>query len=130
MRLVEELGFDASFSFVFSPRPGTPAANLADDTARAIKLERLQRLQARIEMQSQRISAAMVGTCQRVLVDGPSRKDARELSARTDNNRVVNFAGPATLVGRFVDVEITRALPHSLRGSLVKPRGQTAMSGV
>jgi tRNA-2-methylthio-N6-dimethylallyladenosine synthase len=118
MRLVEELAFDASFSFVFSPRPGTPAANLADDTPQALKLERLQRLQARIEAQSQSISQAMVGTRQRVLVDGPSRKNARELSARTANNRVVNFAGPEALVGHFVDLEITQALPHSLRGRL------------
>ena len=118
MRLVEELAFDASFSFVFSPRPGTPAANLADDTPQALKLERLQRLQARIEAQSQSISQAMVGTRQRVLVDGPSRKNARELSARTANNRVVNFAGPDALVGHFVDLEITQALPHSLRGRL------------
>ncbi len=118
MRLVEELAFDASFSFVFSPRPGTPAANLSDDTPQALKLERLQRLQARIEAQSQSISQAMVGTRQRVLVDGPSRKNARELSARTANNRVVNFAGPEALVGHFVDLEITQALPHSLRGRL------------
>ena len=118
MRLVEELGFDASFSFVFSPRPGTPAANLSDDTPQAAKLERLQRLQARIETQARAISEAMVGTRQRVLVDGPSRKNARELSARTGNNRVVNFAGPEELVGRFVELQITQALPHSLRGRL------------
>jgi tRNA-2-methylthio-N6-dimethylallyladenosine synthase len=118
MRLVEELGFDASFSFVFSPRPGTPAANLSDDTPQAVKLERLRRLQTRIEAQARAISEAMVGTRQRVLVDGASRKNARELGARTGNNRVVNFAGPEELVGRFVELQITQALPHSLRGRL------------
>ncbi len=118
VRLVEDLGFDASFSFVFSARPGTPAANLPDDTPQAAKVARLQRLQALIEQQAQAIAAAMVGTRQRVLVDSHARKDARELCGRTDNNRVVNFAGPERLLGRFVDVEITRALPHSLRGRL------------
>jgi tRNA-2-methylthio-N6-dimethylallyladenosine synthase len=118
VRLVEDLGFDASFSFVFSARPGTPAANLPDDTPQAAKVARLQRLQALIEQQAQAIASAMVGTRQRVLVDSHARKDARELCGRTDNNRVVNFAGPERLLGRFVDVEITRALPHSLRGRL------------
>jgi tRNA-2-methylthio-N6-dimethylallyladenosine synthase len=118
LRLVEELDFDASFSFVFSPRPGTPAASLEDGTAVEIKLERLQRLQAKIESQAQRISASMVGTRQRVLVDGPARKNALELCGRTDNNRVVNFAGPSALVGQFAELEIVRALPHSLRGRL------------
>jgi len=116
--LVEDLGFDASFSFVFSARPGTPAANLPDDTPQAAKLARLQRLQALIEQQAQAIASAMVGTRQRVLVDSHARKDARELCGRTDNNRVVNFAGPERLLGRFVDVEITQALSHSLRGRL------------
>src|SRR5262245_10495673 len=101
MRLIEELDFDASFSFVFSARPGTPAASLTDDTPQEVKLERLQRLQARIEAQARAISQAMVGTRQRVLVDGPSRKNPRELSARTENNRVVNFAGPQELLGQF-----------------------------
>jgi len=119
MRLIEELGFDASFSFVYSPRPGTPAANLSDDTPPEVKLERLQRLQARIEAQARSISDAMVGTRQRVLVDGPSRKDPHQLCARTDNNRVVNFIGPQALRDRFVDVQITQALPHSLRGRLL-----------
>jgi tRNA-2-methylthio-N6-dimethylallyladenosine synthase len=118
LRLVDEIGFDASFSFVFSARPGTPAANLTDDTAQEIKLARLQRLQAAIERHAQAISSAMVGTRQRVLVDAHARKDARELSGRTDNNRVVNFAGPESLLGRFADIEITQALPHSLRGRL------------
>jgi tRNA-2-methylthio-N6-dimethylallyladenosine synthase len=110
------VGFDASFSFVFSPRPGTPAASLHDDTPAAVKLARLQRLQSLIEAQARSISEAMIGTRQRVLVDGHARKDTRELSGRTENNRVVNFAGPAELVGDFADVVVTAALPHSLRG--------------
>jgi tRNA-2-methylthio-N6-dimethylallyladenosine synthase len=126
VRLVEELGFDASFSFVFSARPGTPAANLADDTPQAQKLARLQRLQALIERQACAISERMVGTRQRVLVDGHARKDAAELSGRTDNNRVVNFAGPEALLGQFVAVDITRALPHSLRARM--PAGDPGSS--
>jgi tRNA-2-methylthio-N6-dimethylallyladenosine synthase len=118
MKLVEDVGFDSSFSFVYSPRPGTPAADLEDDAPAALKLERLRRLQARIESQAARISEAMVGTVQRVLVDGRARKDASELAGRTDNNRVVNFAGPARLLGNFVDVRITAALSHSLRGEV------------
>jgi tRNA-2-methylthio-N6-dimethylallyladenosine synthase len=118
LRLIEELGFDSSFSFVYSPRPGTPAASFADDTSREVKLERLQRLQALIETRAQAISAAMVGSRQRVLVHGHARRDAHELSGRTDNNRVVNFPGPDSALGRFVEVEISQALPHSLRGRL------------
>jgi tRNA-2-methylthio-N6-dimethylallyladenosine synthase len=120
LRLVEELGFDSSFSFVYSRRPGTPAANLTDDTPREVKLERLQRLQALIETQAQAISQSMVGSRQRVLVHGHARKDARELSGRTDNNRVVNFPGPDSVLGHFVDIEVSQALPHSLRGRLVR----------
>jgi tRNA-2-methylthio-N6-dimethylallyladenosine synthase len=116
MRLIDELGFDTSFSFVYSPRPGTPAADLADDTPQDLKLKRLARLQKRIEEQAQVISQAMVGTVQRVLVEGHAKKDAAELAGRTDNNRVVNFPGHARLIGQFVDVSITAALPHSLRG--------------
>jgi len=116
LRLVAEVGFDASFSFVYSRRPGTPAADLADDTPAAAKLERLQRLQALLEAQSRAISASMVGTVQRVLVEGPSRKDPRELAGRTGNNRVINFAGPPRLVGKFIELVVERALPHSLRG--------------
>jgi len=121
LRLAEEVGFDNSFSFVYSPRPGTPAADLADDTPHPVKLERLQRLQAAIEANARRISEAMVGSVQRLLVEGPSRRDAGELAGRTGNNRVVNFAGPRRLVGQFVDVRITAALPHSLRGEAVVP---------
>jgi len=119
MKLVEDVRFDGAFSFIYSARPGTPAASLADATPHAVKLERLQRLQARLQELSLEYSLAMVGTVQRVLVEGPSRKDAAELAARTANNRIVNFAGPAHLAGRFVEVEVAQALPHSLRGRLV-----------
>jgi tRNA-2-methylthio-N6-dimethylallyladenosine synthase len=119
MRLVEELNFDNSFSFVYSPRPGTPAADMVDDTPAELKIQRLMRLQKTIEAQALKISQAMVGTTQRVLVEGHARKDASELAGRTDNNRVVNFAGNERLVGRFIDVTITAALPHSLRGEVV-----------
>ena len=119
MKLIDEVGFDASFSFLYSPRPGTPAAELADDTPQDVKARRLKRLQKRIEAQAQAISAAMVGTVQRILVEGVSKKDASELAGRTDNNRIVNFAGQPRLAGRFVDVLITAALPQSLRGESV-----------
>ncbi|MFN9773054.1 MAG: tRNA (N6-isopentenyl adenosine(37)-C2)-methylthiotransferase MiaB [Burkholderiales bacterium] len=118
MALIEDVGFDGSFSFVYSPRPGTPAADLADDTPQATKLARLQRLQAATDGHARRISEAMVGTTQRVLVEGPSRKDPNELSGRTENNRVVNFSGAPRLVGHLVDLAITSALPHSVRGEL------------
>ncbi len=119
MKLIEDVGFDASFSFLYSSRPGTPAADLADDTPQELKTQRLMRLQKRIEAQAQVISAAMVGTVQRILVEGVSKKDAGELAGRTDNNRVVNFTAPPRLSGGFVDVSITAALPHSLRGEIV-----------
>jgi tRNA-2-methylthio-N6-dimethylallyladenosine synthase len=119
LKLIEDVGFDSSFSFIYSPRPGTPAAELPDATPHAIKLARLHRLQALIEAQAQTISHAMVGTTQRILVEGASRKDARELTGRTDNNRPVNFAGNSRLRGQFVDVTITAALTRSLRGEIV-----------
>lgn len=119
MKLIEDVGFDASFSFVYSPRPGTPAAEMADDTPQELKLARLARLQKRIDEMSQAISESMVGTVQRVLVEGVSRKDSHELAARTANNRVVNFAGNERLIGHFVEVRIASALPHSLRGEIV-----------
>lgn len=119
LRLVEEVGFDASFSFIYSPRPGTPAAALPDDTPMEVKTARLMRLQKRLEEQAQAISRAMVGSVQRVLVEGASRKDPNELAGRTDNNRVVNFRGHPRLVNQFVEVRITEALPHSLRGEVV-----------
>ena len=119
MALIDEVGFDASFSFVFSPRPGTPAAFLADDTPQAVKLARLQRLQAVIDANAARISESLVGSVQRVLVEGRSRKDASELTGRTECNRSVNFAGEARLVGQLIDVRISAALSHSLRGEAV-----------
>jgi tRNA-2-methylthio-N6-dimethylallyladenosine synthase len=118
LRLFDELGFDGSFSFVYSRRPGTPAAELPDDTPHEIKLKRLARLQERIDAHARRISERMVGTSQRILVEGASRRNAAELSGRTGNNRMVNFRGAPRLVGQFVDVTITAALAHSLRGEL------------
>lgn len=118
MKLIDDLGFDASFSFVFSARPGTPAAALADDTPQAVKLQRLQQLQAVIEGNARRISADRVGTVQRILVEGPSRKDPAELMGRTECNRIVNFKGEPRLVGQMVDVTITEAYPHSLRAEV------------
>jgi tRNA-2-methylthio-N6-dimethylallyladenosine synthase len=119
LQLLEDVGFDASYSFVYSRRPGTPAADLADETPQAVKLERLQQLQQKNDAQAQAISRAMVGTRQRVLVDGVARRNAAELAARTDNNRVVNFAGPRELIGTFTDITITAALAHTLRGEPV-----------
>ncbi|WP_341247834.1 tRNA (N6-isopentenyl adenosine(37)-C2)-methylthiotransferase MiaB [Cupriavidus pauculus] len=126
MAMVNEIGYDTSFSFIFSPRPGTPAANLHDDTPHGVKLRRLQTLQATIEENVVRISKGMLGTVQRILVEGPSRKDPSELHGRTENNRVVNFALPGVpqaqrdrMIGQMVDVNITQAFPHSLRGELV-----------
>ena len=121
LRLVDDVGFDASFSFVYSRRPGTPAAALPDDTPQPVKLERLQRLQRRLEEHSQAISRAMVGGCERVLVEGAARKNPDELCGRTGNNRVVNFFAPRRLIGEFADVTITAALPHSLRGTVALP---------
>jgi len=118
LALVREVGFDASFSFVYSPRPGTPAADLADALPREAKLARLQRLQAEIEAQAGAIRAAKVGSIERVLVERPSRKNAEDLSGRTSSNHVVNFRGDPRLIGRFVELRIDAALPHSLRGSL------------
>jgi len=119
MSLIEEIGFDHSFSFIYSRRPGTPAAELPDDVPHDVKQSRLARLQHVINNSTQQISREMVGTVQRILVDRPSRKDASEMSGRTENNRVVNFKGPASLIGEFVDVQITEAFTNSLRGKLV-----------
>ena len=118
MKLVESIGFDGSFSFLYSPRPGTPAADLPDETPREVKLARLQRLQAALEANASRTSEQMVGSTQRVLVERHARKDEAELAGRTENNRVVNFPGRARLVGSFVNVRITAALSHSLRGEV------------
>jgi tRNA-2-methylthio-N6-dimethylallyladenosine synthase len=119
MKLVEEVNFDASFSFLFSARPGTPAAELPDDTPREINMARLERLQAKLGEQSLAISEKMVGGIQRVLVDGYSRRDAKLLCGRTENNRIVKFVGHPRLIGQFADVVITAALPNSLRGEVV-----------
>ncbi|MDQ2821687.1 MAG: tRNA (N6-isopentenyl adenosine(37)-C2)-methylthiotransferase MiaB [Pseudomonadota bacterium] len=122
MKLIADVGFDTSYSFIFSKRPGTPAASLEDDTPHAVKLARLQRLQAAIDANTRKYSAAMVGTVQRILVEGPSKKDPHDLQGRTENNRVVNFAaGPAAdmLLGELVDVRITESFNYTLRGELV-----------
>lgn len=118
MKLIEEMNFDLSFSFIYSQRPGTPAASLPDDVPQSVKKDRLQHLQTRILAQANAISAAMVGTVQRVLVERPSRKHA-QMAGRTENNRVVNFDGHPRLIGKFVDVRITEAQPNSLRGEIV-----------
>jgi tRNA-2-methylthio-N6-dimethylallyladenosine synthase len=117
--LIEAIGFDQSFSFIYSPRPGTPAARLADDVPASDKKTRLERLQGLVEAQAARIARSMVGRTERILVERPSRKDSRQMAGRTENNRVVNFAGGPELIGDFVDVLITEALPNSLRGELV-----------
>lgn len=119
MKLIDEIGFDHSFSFIYSARPGTPAASLPDDVSMDTKKARLQRLQSRIVEQANAISAAMVGTTQRILIERTSRKDDKQIAGRTENNRVVNVDGHARLIGRFVDVVITEALPNSLRGRIV-----------
>ena len=115
MKLVEDIGFDASFSFIFSPRPGTPAANLTDDTPYAVKVARLQELQAAIEAHAWDISRTLVGSTQKVLVTGNARKDASELMGRTECNRIVNFPGHPRLMNELIDLTITDAYPHSLR---------------
>jgi tRNA-2-methylthio-N6-dimethylallyladenosine synthase len=119
LKLVEDVGFDQSFSFIYSRRPGTPAANLPDDTTDAEKHERLNRLQAALTANARKISEAMVGTVQRVLVERPSTRNAAELTGRTGNMRYVNFAGPPRLIGQFVDVVITDVMSNSLRGRVV-----------
>jgi len=122
MKFISDVGFDNSFSFIFSPRPGTPAANLPDDTPRDVKLKRLERLQALIEANGRKISEAMVGSVQRIIVEGPSKKNPNELQGRAENNRVVNFDGgpnSARLIGQTLDVNIVKAFPNSLRGELV-----------
>ena len=118
MKLIDDIGFDNSFSFIFSPRPGTPAANLTDDTPHDTKLRRLQHLQATINSSMARISASRVGTAQRILVEGVSKRDSGELMGRTECNRVVNFAGPPHLVGQLIDVNITETRTYTLRGEV------------
>ena len=126
MKLIDDIGFDDSFSFVFSPRPGTPAAALRDDTPQAVKLARLHRLQKAVTESARRISTTRLGTVQRVLVEGPSRKDPLELTGRTECNRMVNFKGPTRLVGQMIDVTITELNTHSLRGEVVQREAEVA----
>ena len=111
---------DVSFSFIFSARPGTPAANLPDPVSMEVKKQRLQLLQQRLSMQAIRYSQSMIGSTQRILITGTSKRDPQQLSGRTECNRVVNFDGPAQLIGQFVDVQISDALPNSLRGRLIE----------
>jgi len=126
MKLIDQVGFDHSFSFIYSARPGTPAASLPDEVPLEEKKRRLATLQERIAEQAGEISRAMVGTVQRVLVEGVSRRDPRQLAGRTENNRVVNFDGDPALIGQFAEVKITEALPNSLRGELVAEASLTA----
>ncbi len=120
MDLVHEMGFDTSFSFIYSPRPGTPAANLPDETPLEVKKQRLQILQNRLVLQASRYSESMIGSTQRVLITGLSKRDSQQLSGRTECNRVVNFDGPSELIGQFVQVNISEALPNSLRGRMTE----------
>lgn len=126
MDLVHEIGFDTSFSFIYSPRPGTPAANLPDETPLEVKKQRLQVLQNRLLLQASRYSQSMIGSTQRILVTGFSKKDSQQLAGRTECNRVVNFDGAEHLVGQFVTIQISEALPNSLRGRLIETEMQTA----
>ncbi|MGL4251092.1 MAG: tRNA (N6-isopentenyl adenosine(37)-C2)-methylthiotransferase MiaB [Aeromonas sp.] len=126
MKLIEDVGFDMSFSFIYSPRPGTPAADMPDDVDMEVKKARLARLQHAINNHAMQIGRAMLGTTQRILVEGPSKLDPMQLCGRTENNRVVNFEGPHTLIGGFADVAITEVRPNSLRGIFI--RGESEMN--
>ena len=119
MNLINDIDFDHSFSFIYSARPGTPASGMPDDTPMQIKKDRLSILQMRISQRAAEFSASMIGTTQTILVEGPSKKDAKQLRGRTENNRVVNFEGPQNLIGNFINIKITEALPNSLRGALL-----------
>ena len=121
MKLIEDIGFDHSFSFIYSARPGTPAANFVDDVPMNAKKQRLVKLQSRINEMAQAISQSMVGNIEKILVERTSKKDVNQLAGRTENNRVVNFTGHPRLIGSFVRVRITEALPNSLRGEVVLP---------
>ena len=121
LKLIDEVGFDQSFSFIYSPRPGTPAAALPDEVPHATKQRRLELLQQRLNALARARSQRLVGTEQRVLVERPARRDARQLAGRTEDNRWVNFDGPAELIGRYARLQITEAMPNSLRGRLVDP---------
>jgi len=119
MKLIHDVGFDQSFSFIYSRRPGTPAADLEDNTPKDVKLARLHRLQALINEQADAISQSMLGTTQRILIEKPSRRDPNELSGRTENNRIVNFVGQPRLIGQMIDVRITHAMTNTLKGEIV-----------
>jgi tRNA-2-methylthio-N6-dimethylallyladenosine synthase len=125
MKLIEDIEYDISFSFIYSARPGTPAADLPDDVSLEEKKERLKILQTRISQMSQKIGRDMVNTTQRILVEGPSKKNIMELTGRTENNRVVNFEGSPDLIGTFVDVDIVDVFPNSIRGVFL--RGEDEM---
>lgn len=124
MQLIADVNFDMSFSFIYSARPGTPAADLPDDVSEDEKKQRLYLLQQRINQQAMNFSRAMLNTVQRILVEGPSRKNVMELSGRTENNRVVNFEGTPDMIGKFVDVEIVDVYANSLRGKVVRTEDQ------
>ena len=128
LKLIEEVGFDQSFSFLYSARPGTPAAALPDPVPKDVKQARLAELQALLNSNAQAISQSMVGSIQRVLVERPSKKVATEVAGRTENNRWVNFQAPAQVIGGFVDVVVTEALPNSLRGRLVTPEASRSVA--
>ena len=127
MKVIEQVNFDMSFSFIYSARPGTPAADLPDDVTEEEKKERLYRLQQRINNQAMQFSRAMLGTEQRILVEGPSKKDIMELTGRTENNRIVNFQGTPDMIGKFVDVKITDVYTNSLRGDVVRTEDQMGL---
>ncbi|HBI84581.1 MAG TPA: tRNA (N6-isopentenyl adenosine(37)-C2)-methylthiotransferase MiaB, partial [Alcaligenaceae bacterium] len=130
MKLIDDIGFDTSYSFVYSRRPGTPAADLTDDTPQTVKLERLQRLQARINEQAYAIAKSMVGTTQRILVEGVSTRNSEELCGRTENNRIVNFAGHPRLIGQMIDVVITDAMTNTFRARVALPDTLTSKDQV
>lgn len=127
MKLIADVNFDMSFSFIYSPRPGTPAADLPDDVSEDEKKQRLYLLQQRINQQAMSYSRAMLGTVQRILVEGPSRKNVMELSGRTESNRVVNFEGSPDMIGKFVDVEIVDVYANSLRGKVIRTEDQMGL---
>ena len=127
MKVIEQVNFDMSFSFIYSARPGTPASDLPDDVSEEEKKERLARLQQRINFQAMQFSRAMLGTEQRILVEGPSKKDIMELTGRTENNRVVNFVGTPDMIGKFVDVKITDVYTNSLRGEVIRTEDEMGL---
>jgi tRNA-2-methylthio-N6-dimethylallyladenosine synthase len=130
LKLVREANFDQSYTFIYSQRPGTPAASLPDDVSVEVKQQRLARLQEQLNQQARAISEQMVGTTQTVLVERPSKKDSAELAGRTENGRWVNFAGPSNLIGHFVDVVVVEARPQSLRGRFVRASATTTPAGL